>query len=513
MMFKNYLKYLFVLTTAVLSVASYHPADAAASSQWEARYYNNKTLSGDPLYIVTESAINHDWSHGTPFYDINKDSFSVKWRRTANFPNAGTYRFTATMDDGMRVWVDDRLIIDSWTDSQVHSLSSDLYLNAGDHDVKVDYYEAGGVAVAKLDWIFISGSAGPTTISNWRGEYFNNKGLSGLPVLIRDDSQINFDWGIGSPVSNVVTSDSFSVRWTRTVSLNAGKYRFTVTADDGIRLWVNGLLVVSQWRDGPATTYNVEVNLSGGNIPLQVEYYENTGAAVAKLSWEQLSGTVTPIPLPPTGNWYAEFFNNKHLSGLPLATRYDATIDFNWGYGSPVPNMVNVDTFSVRWTQTANFTAGTYRFTATSDDGIRLYVNNQLIINAWNDHAVQTYTADLTLSGGSMPIKVEYYENSLLAEARVSWSLLGGGTPSVPTTGLSAIVNTGALNVRSGPGVAYGVIAGVYSGQTVTLTGYRASVGTSTWVSIRTAAGINGWVNARYLSTSYPLNNLMVWHG
>lgn len=514
MVIKKFLQSFFALAAVALAVVFGNGYQAsAATSQWEARYYNNKTLSGDAQYIVTESAINHDWGHGTPFHDIHKDSFSVRWYRTANFPTAGTYRFTGTMDDGMRVWVDDRIVIDSWTDSQQHSVSGDIALTAGDHNVKVEYYEAGGVAIAKLDWVFVGGSAPPTNapqITNWRGEYFNNKTLTGSPNLIRDDAQLNFDWGTNSPSNNVITADGFSVRWTRSINLSGGQYRFTVTADDGVRLWVNGLLVVDQWRDGGATSYNVDINLPSGNIPLKVEYYENTGAAVAKLSWVQLGGSPTPVPTQPSTGWYAEYFNNKHLNGLPLSTRNEANLDFNWGYGSPVPNLINVDQFSARWTRTVDLAAGTYRFTATSDDGMRVYVNNTLVINAWSDHAVQTFTGDVTVSGGPVTIKVEYYDNSLLAEAHVSWSrLTSTGTPT--NTGMTASVTAGALNVRRGPGVSYGVLTAAYKNQVLTLTGYRANVGSALWVSVKTANGTTGWVNSAYLATNYPLGSLTLW--
>jgi hypothetical protein len=80
---------------------------------------------------------------------------------------------------------------------------------------------------------------------HWQGAYFNNMQLSGDPVMVRDDGAgiLNFDWGGGSPGSDCgIGSDRFSVRWTRDVYLNAGTYRFTVTSDDGFRLFVDDAL-------------------------------------------------------------------------------------------------------------------------------------------------------------------------------------------------------------------------------------------------------------------------------
>ena len=102
------------------------------------------------------------------------------------------------MDDGMRVWIDDALAIDSWNDSQVHTQIVDLPMTSGDHEIKVEYYEAGGKAVAKFSWMPIAGPPSqPATY--WQGQYFNNMTLSGAPIFVRADPEINFDWQMGSP--------------------------------------------------------------------------------------------------------------------------------------------------------------------------------------------------------------------------------------------------------------------------------------------------------------------------
>ena len=91
--------------------------------------------------------------------------------------------------------------------------TADISLTAGHHQIVVEYYENGGHAVARVSW-----ALAPTIIYNWHGEYFNNRWLSGTPAFVRDDTNIAFNWGYGSPW--LLVSDNFSVRWTRTSTLN-----------------------------------------------------------------------------------------------------------------------------------------------------------------------------------------------------------------------------------------------------------------------------------------------------
>ncbi|HSR33565.1 MAG TPA: PA14 domain-containing protein, partial [Anaerolineae bacterium] len=176
------------------------------------------------------------------------------------------------------------LIINEWTDHSAKTVSVDKALAAGHHLVEVEFYENTGDAVARFSW------APVTTITNWRGEYYNNKTLSGSPMLVRDDAQINFAWGTGSPAPGTIASDGFSVRWTRSLSPAAGNYRFSMTVDDGARLWVNGHLLIDAWRDQAPRTYTGVMYLPGGGVPVKMEYYESTGAATAQLSWTKVDG-------------------------------------------------------------------------------------------------------------------------------------------------------------------------------------------------------------------------------
>jgi len=106
------------------------------------------------------------------------------------------------------------------------------------------------------------------------------------PALIRTDSRIDFAWGDGSPGQGV-PADGFSVRWSGSIRLpRDGKYTFYTVSDDGIRLWVDDQLVIDNWTDHGEVENQGQVELWGARSHLiRLEYYENAGAAVAKLLW------------------------------------------------------------------------------------------------------------------------------------------------------------------------------------------------------------------------------------
>ena len=128
--------------------------------------------------------------------------------------------------------------------------------------------------------VLAQGPAPQHTDPAWQGSYWNNTTLTGTPVLQRSDTHLDFNWGTGSPGPGV-NADQFSARWTRYIDVPAGNYRFTATADDGIRVWLNSDLIINDWSDHPARTTTADRHLTAGHHLITVEYYENSGQAVA----------------------------------------------------------------------------------------------------------------------------------------------------------------------------------------------------------------------------------------
>jgi hypothetical protein len=110
--------------------------------------------------------------------------------------------------------------------------------------------------------------------------------LSGTPKVIRQESTINNYWSTGSPDPSI-PSDKFSARWTKTDSFQAGTYVFSVTADDGVQLLIDGQVVIDKWFDQSESTYSFTKQMTAGPHTIIMKYYEDTGTAVAKLIYYQ----------------------------------------------------------------------------------------------------------------------------------------------------------------------------------------------------------------------------------
>lgn len=141
----------------------------------------------------------------------------------------------------------------------------------------------------------------PASYPNWKGEYFANRTLSGTSTVVRNDKAVDFDWGSGTPAPGL-PADSFSVRWTQVTKFSKGTYRFTLRVDDGVRLFVDGKKILDKWQDGSVREYTVDRAMDGSHT-IVVEYYEHTGKALIKVSWNiqptptaTLAQTTTPTP-------------------------------------------------------------------------------------------------------------------------------------------------------------------------------------------------------------------------
>ncbi|QDT68453.1 Quinoprotein glucose dehydrogenase B precursor [Planctomycetes bacterium MalM25] len=175
-----------------------------------------------------------------------------------------------------------------------------------------------------------------------------------------------------------------------------GRHAFNLSADR-----VTGGATLGQPRTTTVTIFDDDAPNLGDGVGLLGQYYSGTGF------------------------------------GTLLTERTDATIDFNWGNGSPAPS-VGADNFSVRWTgEIEPLYSETYTFETITDDGVRLWINNQLIIDRWIDQAPTAHTGSITLEANvKYDIRMEMYEQSGVAAAQLRWSSASQPYQIVPTSQL-----------------------------------------------------------------------------
>lgn len=260
-------------------------------TDWRGEYFANPNLSGSPALVRNDVELDFQWLDQSPAPGLPADEFSVRWTRTLTF-ESGIYRFHAVVDDGMRLWLDDKLVIDDWRDSPQHEVVIDYTVLAGSHNVRVEYYDRIHTAVFQLWW-----DKQPSLYPDWKGEYWSNPDLSGNPVLVQNEGVVDFNWGDGS-VAGGMPVDNFSARWTRISTFEAATYRFYLSMDDGARMWVDDRLIIDSWHDGSLREETADVVLTKGDHVLRVEYYERGGEAQVHVRWEKVVVTPTPGPTP-----------------------------------------------------------------------------------------------------------------------------------------------------------------------------------------------------------------------
>lgn len=246
-------------------------------------------------------------------------------------------------------------------------------------------------------------------LNRYLAEYYNGviPNVTYPPVRTACVDHIRYDWGNGTPDASI-NSDNFSVRWEGVFAFNGGEKSFFARTDDGMRVWIDDIQLLDKWFPQGATAYYLRHTPSANPHRMRVEYYEQGGGATARWGW------------CPATQFLVDYFNNKTLSGNPVYSGCMSSIDRNWGTGGP-GNGVGTDNFSVRWYGRSAFESGAHAFFASTDDGMRAYLDNNLIIDRWYDQPLSSYRTSRSMSAGLHNIMVEYYESGGGALARFRW--------------------------------------------------------------------------------------------
>lgn len=323
--------------------------------------------------------------------------------------------------------------------------------------------------------------------------FFPNIQMEGVPVL-RRLSTVSMNAGSGAPVAGI-PADFFGVRIEGLVTpAYSETYTFRTDATGGVRLWVNGRLLVDDWFEHELEQHAGSIRLAA-DIPASVvvEFFDASALASLRLRWESAHQLLQDIPvsrlqtpmlaLPrplgahcsddaqcrsaycsvyPVGNvtiWNegdsvctpevsegepgvkAEYFSSVYLYERVTARR-ENFVSTTWGANAPVPG-VPADLWSARWSATLTAPAsGTYTLRTSTEDGVRLWLDGALLVDSWFDPAGgQTHAATVTMSAGSQHnLVMEYFEGYGNARAQLAWS-----GPGIPLQTITSALKTPSL--------------------------------------------------------------------
>ncbi len=516
---------LAVFVLLALLIVGIVPAVADTGAYWSAQYFNNPIQNGAPAFSRTDSAIAFNWGAGTPGVNVPADNFSVRWESSV-FLNRGTYRFWALADDNLRVTLDfnEQPIIDTFSGAGVGQIvSTDVTLDFGVHNIRVDYRENAGNAYVYFAWADLATNpTGPSfpiatqpspvipSTNQWIAQYYNNPQLSGNPISTAAEVSPSHNWGLGAPAPGL-PADNFSARWTSQQTLGGGGYRLSVRADDGVRVYVDGVAVINEWHNATDRTYTADLNLSAGQHYFVVEYYDLNFEAFLNYSLEPVS-VPTAVPNPGVGGqWVATYWNNRDLRDTPAAILTEVSPSHNWGSNAPFPS-IGADDFSARWTTVQTIPAGNYRISVRADDGVRVYVDGVLVINEWHNAEERTYTYDLFLAATPHTFTIEYFEAGGVAfiDYNIGPATAVSNTPTpIPAnpsgvdqpreTGARATVSPYVLNLRSLPSTqGSSVLLKLQPGETHSIVGRTPD---SAWWQLN-VNGTLGWAFSNFVTVS-----------
>lgn len=235
------------------------------------------------------------------------DNFYATWTGVLRIPKDGAYTFYLDSDDGSRLFIDGKQIVDNGGSHAMEEVSGKADLKAGDHEIKVEFFDEEEDAGCILSWETASkakevvpaavlfhkaaGGGEPGLLA----ELFQlQDGLEDFPQLpagkVPDLKRVDKNIAFESTLENwpdTKLQDFFYVRWTGKIRIPAdGKYTFFLESDDGSRLFIDGKPVVDNGGTHEMTEVSGDAELKAGDHELKVEFFDEEQDAGCKLSWK-----------------------------------------------------------------------------------------------------------------------------------------------------------------------------------------------------------------------------------
>lgn len=278
------------LTLAFVAWLFIQPLDSQANTttEWNASFYANSELSGQPVLERNDRFLNFNWSMDAPAANLPTDYFSARWIGNFEF-TPGEWIFSAGADDGIRLWVDNELLIDQWAPSGTFVIHTNtISLDHGSHRIRVEYYDAEGLAGIDVKWEPVS--QGETS------EQINNNPSPDLapqanPTAVPADAPLAH---VATGVLNVRTGPG--IQYTRIDQIylyqrypllgqNPDGTWYKISLKDGRTGWVAARYI---YRTGTA---NIAVIVEPAPVPADQIFESTVATSLARLNVRPTPGT------------------------------------------------------------------------------------------------------------------------------------------------------------------------------------------------------------------------------
>jgi hypothetical protein len=290
-----------------------------------AEYFDNSDFTGTRV-SRTDASIDWDFGLGSPDSSLDSDNFSARWTGQLQAAFSGPHTFIASYNDGMRMFLDERVVMYRWGPRITTGEDrATVVLEGGrKYDLRFEFFDQGSAALARLSWestcqsrqvvprkqLYPVAPAAPVcpverasgSGTGLKVEYFSGE-PSQRPLATSNVGQLDVAWGTSAPAPGV-PADRFSARWTGTLEAPIdGPLTIYLSTDDVGRLRLGGALLADSWSEpfGPqevAATIDVR---AGQRYDLLIEQRDDTGGAFAHLYW---SWPCHPREVIPTARLY-----------------------------------------------------------------------------------------------------------------------------------------------------------------------------------------------------------------
>ncbi|MFF2716186.1 PA14 domain-containing protein [Streptomyces sp. NPDC058011] len=360
-----------VTLTGGLVASATSPASAAAScatNTYTRQFFPNTNFSGTPKRTDCDTAVGENWGTKSPGVSgVGKDNFGVRWSMKRDFGSGGPFTFTASGQDGIRVYLDGARKIDLWKNGTTNvSKTVNLTIPKGTHTLRIDYANWTGSAAVRFAYTPRTG----TTVDR-----VAPLAPTGLSIARNADAKRNV------------------LRWSANKEMDRAGYR-VYRRTPGQSSFGSPIATVTgtTFTDTTAgtTTHLYEVRA--------VDKSRNTSTGTADVS-------VTGNPA-----FLRQYFATTNFTGTPKRTDTDTAINENWGTKSPGVSGVGKDNFGVRWQITRDFgSGGPFTFTASGQDGIRVHLDGARKIDLWKNGTTNvSKTVNLTIPKGTHTLRIDY---------------------------------------------------------------------------------------------------------